>query len=405
MKSVLLPVLLVGTLVGGAAWYGLSRGPASAQARAEVESRLELAERLVEQNPAKAIEAVADLEKAEHNVGDRGAWIVLAAHAERGDHAAVVSSAADFQKKFPQSEKVGQVERLRVSSALALGGDHAAAVRADAEKLVQASPDSADTSSIQVSLGMQELASGDLAAARKRLESILPTADLADPAVLSFAEAIGAANLEKFFSDVAGASDQEHVVRTGDSINLVARKHKLTEELLMRANNISDPRRLRVGQKLRVPAVDFSLHANIGTNVMILRNGGEFFKIYRVRTGREEGATPVGTFKLLNKKRAPTWRPGNGYVYGPGDPNNELGTRWMAFEGDILGIHGTLHPETIGHYASNGCIGLATPEMEELFDLVIVGTPLTIEGKRNPERFKVIPAAQVPPPREVAAKQ
>ena len=78
----------------------------------------------------------------------------------------------------------------------------------------------------------------------------------------------------------------------------------------------------------------------------------------------------------------PTWHnPQDGREYPPGDPQNELGTRWMAFQGNILGIHGTIAPETIGEYASNGCVGMLMEDAEELFDLVPTGTTITITGK------------------------
>jgi LysM repeat protein len=193
-------------------------------------------------------------------------------------------------------------------------------------------------------------------------------------------------------------------VERGDTINAIANKNGITEELLMKANGIDNPRLLRVGQKLKVPNVNWSIEVDIASNTLQLRNHGELFKLYRVRTGREAGATPVGEFKLLNKKTNPTWRPGNGLVYPPGDPNNELGTRWMSFEGDILGIHGTVHPNTVGHYASNGCVGMTKEDVEELFDLVTVGTPLTIKGQQDLTKHKVIPAPEIPPPMEMAKR-
>jgi hypothetical protein len=37
------------------------------------------------------------------------------------------------------------------------------------------------------------------------------------------------------------------------------------------------------------------------------------------------------------------------------------------------GIHGTNHPESIGHAASHGCIRMRNHDVEELFELVRVG--------------------------------
>jgi hypothetical protein len=49
-----------------------------------------------------------------------------------------------------------------------------------------------------------------------------------------------------------------------------------------------------------------------------------------------------------------------------------------------LGIHGTIHPETVGEYSSHGCARLTNPEVEELYDLVVRSTPVTIVEKYVP---------------------
>ena len=57
----------------------------------------------------------------------------------------------------------------------------------------------------------------------------------------------------------------------------------------------------------------------------------------------------------------------------------------MSFKDDRLGIHGTIKPETIGYYSSFGCVGMLKEDVEELFDLITVGTPIKIVGQMNPE--------------------
>jgi lipoprotein-anchoring transpeptidase ErfK/SrfK len=54
-----------------------------------------------------------------------------------------------------------------------------------------------------------------------------------------------------------------------------------------------------------------------------------------------------------------------------------LGTRRL-YLGDGYGIHGTDHPETIGHAASHGCVRLRNEDIEKLYDMVPVGTPVYI---------------------------
>jgi hypothetical protein len=54
-----------------------------------------------------------------------------------------------------------------------------------------------------------------------------------------------------------------------------------------------------------------------------------------------------------------------------------LGTRRL-YLGDGYGIHGTDHPETIGKAASHGCVRLRNEDIEKLYDMVPVGTPVYI---------------------------
>lgn len=49
------------------------------------------------------------------------------------------------------------------------------------------------------------------------------------------------------------APTAEYVVKSGDTLSAVAREHKTTVGKLQELNNITDPDRIRVGQKLRVP--------------------------------------------------------------------------------------------------------------------------------------------------------
>jgi len=52
---------------------------------------------------------------------------------------------------------------------------------------------------------------------------------------------------------VAGAAGQSYVVAKGDNPYSIAKKFKVTQEALMKANNIDDPRKLKIGQKLAIP--------------------------------------------------------------------------------------------------------------------------------------------------------
>jgi lipoprotein-anchoring transpeptidase ErfK/SrfK len=46
-------------------------------------------------------------------------------------------------------------------------------------------------------------------------------------------------------------------------------------------------------------------------------------------------------------------------------------------------IHGTNQPESIGKAMSSGCIRMLNQDIAELFDQVIVGTPVTVRPSQG----------------------
>lgn len=139
---------------------------------------------------------------------------------------------------------------------------------------------------------------------------------------------------------------------------------------------------------------------NIPAFTLYLFEDGRLIRTYPVGIGRRISTfssgksvvteTPVGEFRVVRKDRRPYWYPpewlkrergwSNDYRVPPG-PENPLGTRWIAiwrpgFDG--YGIHGTKEPASVGRTESLGCIRMHNEHVEELFELVSVGTPVRI---------------------------
>ncbi len=53
--------------------------------------------------------------------------------------------------------------------------------------------------------------------------------------------------------EASAADGSDYVVAKGDTISKIARMHKLSPRKLMETNHITDPRKLKVGQKLVIP--------------------------------------------------------------------------------------------------------------------------------------------------------
>ena len=107
-------------------------------------------------------------------------------------------------------------------------------------------------------------------------------------------------------------------------------------------------------------------------------------KTYTVAVGQEGLETPEGLYEIQEKEENPTWHVPEsdwaGSLAGqdiPPGPSNPIKARWMGiYEG--AGIHGTEEVESLGSAASHGCVRMAIPDVEELYDQVEVGTPIFI---------------------------
>lgn len=121
---------------------------------------------------------------------------------------------------------------------------------------------------------------------------------------------------------------------------------------------------------------------NLASRSLALYEGTKKIRLYPIGPGKPETPTPVGYFSILSKDVNPTWTdPEDTENAIPSGEDNPLGYRWMAIQGNY-GIHGTNRPESIGHYVSNGCIRMNEKDVEALFDLVKIGTPVEITYNR-----------------------
>lgn len=124
-----------------------------------------------------------------------------------------------------------------------------------------------------------------------------------------------------------------------------------------------------------------ALFVNLPSRTLELYDGTQLIGRYPVAIGKTFSQTPQGQFQIYYKEINPDWIPEGKDIDVPSGPDNPLGYRWMEFSPGY-GIHGTCVPESIGTAASGGCIRMNEADVEEVFDQVPVGTPLTITYER-----------------------
>jgi L,D-transpeptidase ErfK/SrfK len=107
---------------------------------------------------------------------------------------------------------------------------------------------------------------------------------------------------------------------------------------------------------------------------------------FPIGIGREGVTTPLGETRIVRKKVDPTWRPTESTLadapqlpsaVGPG-PANPLGNRALYLGWPTYAVHGTNKPWGVGRRVSRGCIRLYPEDIETLYDLVPVDTPVTV---------------------------
>ena len=174
--------------------------------------------------------------------------------------------------------------------------------------------------------------------------------------------------------------------------------HKKGEEYVMPEEFM--PREVRLKTKLppgeiHVDPNQFALYQTLENNRAIR---------WAVGIGRGN-LYHAGEFTVGAKREWPTWAPTKdmlerspnafkdfleGGIYYqksmPGGINNPLGARALylysaAGKDTYLRIHGTNNPRTIGVEVSNGCARLINPQIEQLYDMVPLGTRVVLYPK------------------------
>lgn len=127
------------------------------------------------------------------------------------------------------------------------------------------------------------------------------------------------------------------------------------------------------------------IYINLSNFSLVLDRPGKKERRWMVASGSYDHPTPTGKFVIWEKVYNPPWLPpkspwAKDAKPVPPGPDNPLGSRWMGFDWGGVGIHGTNAPWTVGSAASHGCLRMVTSQVEELYDLVEVGTPVTVLG-------------------------
>ena len=156
--------------------------------------------------------------------------------------------------------------------------------------------------------------------------------------------------------------------------------------------NVPDVRlsRRAVAPKVTQKTLGPTIVVRVNENRLYLYDGFRVDRTFSVATAKPGWTTPSGVWNIWDKRENPAWYNPALDSWGadlpavvPGGPGNPMGTRAIYIDAPgLIRIHGTTDPDSIGRYASHGCIRMHNAEVEELFEMVPVGSRVIVVGAR-----------------------
>ena len=205
-------------------------------------------------------------------------------------------------------------------------------------------------------------------------------------------------------TDSIVGEDQTVVTVYEDTLYDLARKFSLGSEELIRVNPGVDPWLPGAGKTLIVPNKHIlppgpreGIVVNLPEHRLYYypkpnRDGSRQVITYPVSIGKMDWRTPLGLTHVIQKQKNPVWYPPESVrkehaaagdplpASVPSGPDNPLGLfamRLAAGNGTYL-IHGTNNPIAVGLAVTHGCIRMYPADVEALFPLIPVGTPVRL---------------------------
>lgn len=193
-------------------------------------------------------------------------------------------------------------------------------------------------------------------------------------------------------SDLIGKT-QSHVTTSDDTLMDIARRYNLGFTELMAANPGTDPWVPGLGKMLVIPTGHLAPRTKREGLVLNLSDQRVYYfptdgapQSMPVGIGRQGWSTPLGHTTVTRKKADPTWfipksirdeDPELPKAIGPG-PDNPLGRHAIYLGWPSYLIHGTNKPSGVGRRASHGCVRMYPEDIEQLFNAIAIGTPVTV---------------------------
>lgn len=165
-------------------------------------------------------------------------------------------------------------------------------------------------------------------------------------------------------------------VQPGENLQQIADRYEVPWQLLAKINGVRDPDHLAPGQTLKVVRGPFNAVIHLDRYELTLLLHGRYAGRFPIGIGQDQPAM-TGLQFVKDKMINPTYY-GNGQVIDADDPNNPLGERLIGLGGRLC-IHGTNDPQSIGRSGGPGTIRLNGRDIDDVFDILSIGSRVVIQ--------------------------
>lgn len=189
-----------------------------------------------------------------------------------------------------------------------------------------------------------------------------------------------------------------HRVQAEDTLPAIARRYDVGFVELRLANPGVDPWLPPAGRLLQLPTqhlLPAAPRRGIVINLAELRlyafgDGSQAPRSFPIGIGRDGWETPQGATTIARRKVDPDWVPTASeraenpklpLRVAPG-PDNPMGRLALYLARPGYAIHGTNRPDSVGRRGSHGCIRLYPEDIETLYAMTPIGTPVLIVDQR-----------------------
>jgi LysM repeat protein len=172
---------------------------------------------------------------------------------------------------------------------------------------------------------------------------------------------------------------QPHKVQTGERLEDIAKKYNVTAELLAKINGIGETAPIVPGEELKVVKGPFSAVIDVNKRQCILLLDGCYagsFSLSDVGVVVAKNSQPLQELTVTQKTVGPIYNGPAGEVPA-GDPTNPLGQHLLGL-GNEFAIHGAPKAPSQHSTMPEGGIRLTDQDLVEVFDILTVGSRVTV---------------------------